>query len=84
MNPVHIYFKEIDIDQNLSFAINFAKENENKNDLFDGQREYSVSSFVKKIHCEDFVKWINITTSSLNIWLKKLTKKTAVKTLFNE
>ena len=43
MNPVHIYFKEIDIDQNQSFTINFAKENEIKNVLFDGQNEYGVS-----------------------------------------
>ena len=43
MNPVHIYFKEIDIDQNQSFTINFAKENEIENVLFDGQNEYGVS-----------------------------------------
>ena len=43
MNPVHIYFKEIDIDQDQSFTINFAKENEIENVLFDGQNEYSVS-----------------------------------------
>ena len=43
MNPVHIYFKEIDIDQNQSFTINFAKENEIENISFDGQIEYSVS-----------------------------------------
>ena len=43
MNPVHVYFKEIDIDQNHSFAINFPKENEIENILFDGQNEYAVS-----------------------------------------
>ena len=43
MNPVHIYCKEIDIDQNHSFTINFAKENEIENILFDGQNEYAVS-----------------------------------------
>ena len=43
MNPVHTYFKETDIDQNQSFIINFAKENEIENVLFDGQNEYSVS-----------------------------------------
>ena len=56
MNPVHIYFKETDIDQNQSFTINFAKENEIKNDLFDRQSEQGVSSFDKKRRCEDFVK----------------------------
>ena len=43
MNPVYIYCKEIDIDQNHSFTINFAKENEIENILFDGQNEYAVS-----------------------------------------
>ena len=43
MNPVHIYCEEIDIDQNHSFTINFAKENEIENILFDGQNEYAVS-----------------------------------------
>ena len=43
MNPVHIYCKEIDMDQNHSFTINFAKENEIENILFDGQNEYAVS-----------------------------------------
>ena len=43
MNPVHVYFKEIDIDQNHLFAINFPKENEIENILFDGQNENAVS-----------------------------------------
>ena len=43
MNLVHIYFKEIDIDQNHLFTINFAKENKIENILFDGQNEYAVS-----------------------------------------
>ena len=43
MNPVHIYFKEIDIDQNQSFTLNFAKENEIQNVLIDGNNEYTVS-----------------------------------------
>ena len=43
MNPVHVYFKEIDIDQNHLFAKNFPKENEIENILFDGQNENAVS-----------------------------------------
>ena len=43
MNPVLISFKEIDIDQNQLFTINFSKENEIENVLFDGQNEYGVS-----------------------------------------
>ena len=43
MNPVHIYFKEVDIYQDQTFTINFAKENKIQNVLFDGQNEYGVS-----------------------------------------
>ena len=43
MNPDRIYFKEIYIDQNQSFTINFSKEKEMENVLFDGQNEYGVS-----------------------------------------
>ena len=43
MNPDRIYFKEIDIDQNQSFTINFSKEKEIENVLFDGQNESGVS-----------------------------------------
>ena len=43
MNPVHIYFKETDIDQDQSFTLNFAKENEIENVLFDEKNECSVS-----------------------------------------
>ena len=43
MNPSHIYFKEINIDQNQTFTINFVKENEIENVLFDGQNEYGIS-----------------------------------------
>ena len=43
MNPVHICFKEINIDQDQMVTINFTKENEIENVLFDGQKEYGVS-----------------------------------------
>ena len=43
MNPFNIYFKEMDIDQEQTFTINFTKENEIENVLFDGQNEYGVS-----------------------------------------
>ena len=56
MNPAQICFKEIDRDHSQLFTLNFAKENEIKNDLFHGQSKYSISSFVKKRRCEDFVK----------------------------
>ena len=38
MNPVQIYFKEINIDQDQTFTINFTKENEIESLLFDGQK----------------------------------------------
>ena len=40
MSPVHIYFNKMNIDQDQTFTINFTKENEIKNVLFDGQSEY--------------------------------------------
>ena len=48
MNPVHIYFKEIDIDQDQMSTINFTKENKIKYVLFDGQNEYGISRMKKK------------------------------------
>ena len=56
MNPVQTCFKEIERDQSQLFTLNFVKENEIKNDFFHGQSKYSISSFVKKRRCEDFVK----------------------------
>ena len=35
MNPSHIYFKNIDIDQDQTFTVNFSKENEIENVVFD-------------------------------------------------
>ena len=43
MNPVHIYFKEVNIYQDQTFTVNFAKESKIQNVLFDGQNEYGVS-----------------------------------------
>ena len=67
MNPVDIYFKEIDVDQDQSFTINFAKENEIKNVLFDGQNEYSVS----RMNIRPVLKDEKNNTS----WKQKRTKK---------
>ena len=59
MNPVHIYFKEIDIDQDQMSTINFTKENKIENVLFDGQNEYGISRMKKKT-CADWWKIIKI------------------------
>ena len=71
MNPVHIYFKEIDIDQDQTFTINFVKENEIENVLFDGQNEYGVSRMnIKPVLTDE--KIIKIENKKE---LKKLAKK---------
>ena len=43
MNPSHIYFKEIDIDQDNTFTANFAKENELENVIFNKENEYGIT-----------------------------------------
>ena len=43
MNPSHIYFKEIDIDQDNTFTANFAKENEIENVIFNKDSEYGTT-----------------------------------------
>ena len=43
MNPSHIYFKEIDIDQDNTFTANFAKENEIQNVIFNKDSEYGIT-----------------------------------------
>ena len=42
MNPLHIYFKETDIDQD-TFTANFAKENEIENVIFNKDSEYGIT-----------------------------------------
>ena len=43
MNPSHIYFKEIDIDQDNTFTANFVKENEIENVIFNKENEYGIT-----------------------------------------
>ena len=43
MNPLHIYFKKIDIDQDNTFTANFSKENEIENVIFDKENEYGIT-----------------------------------------
>ena len=43
MNPSHIYFKEIDIDQDNTFTANFAKESEIQNVIFNKDSEYGIT-----------------------------------------
>ena len=50
MNPAHIYFKEIDIDQNDTFSKNCTKANKIENVIFDKGNEYAITGL--KINAE--------------------------------
>ena len=50
MNPSHIYFKNIDIDQDQTFTVNFSKENEIENVVFDKDHDYAITGL--KINAE--------------------------------
>lgn len=50
MNPIYIYFKEIDIDNDNNFTLNFAKDNEIENVVFNKNYEYAITSL--KINTE--------------------------------
>ena len=50
MNQSYIYFKEIDVDQDQTFTVNFSKKNEIKNVVFDKDNEYAVTGL--KINAE--------------------------------
>ena len=43
MNPSHIFFKELDIDQDNTFTANISKENEVENVVFSAGNEYAVT-----------------------------------------
>ena len=50
MNPSHIYLKNIDIDQDQTFTVNFSKENKIENVIFDKDQEYAITGL--KINAE--------------------------------
>ena len=53
MNPSHIYFKDLDINEDKTFTLNFAKENETENVIFDKSNEYAVTSMKIKANLPD-------------------------------
>ena len=53
MNPSHIYFKDLDINDDKTFTLNFAKENEIENVIFDKNHEYAVTSLKIKANLPD-------------------------------
>ena len=50
MNLSHIYFKNMNIDQDQTFTLNFSKENEIENVIFDKDHEYAITGL--KINAE--------------------------------
>lgn len=50
MNPSYVYFKDLDIDQDKTFTLNFSKENEIENVIFDKEHEYAITGL--KINAE--------------------------------
>ena len=53
MNPVYIYFKELDIDKDDNFTLNFSKDNEIENVIFDKEYEYAVTGFKINVDLPD-------------------------------
>ena len=43
MDPVHIFYNELEMDEDNIFAANIAKENEGEKVLFDKNKEYAVN-----------------------------------------
>ena len=43
MNPAYIYFKELDIDKDNNFTLNFSKDNQIGNVIFDKEYEYVIT-----------------------------------------
>ena len=48
MDPVHIFFEELEIDQDNTFTANVSQENEVENVVFKTDKEYAVIGMVIK------------------------------------
>ena len=48
MDPVHIFFKELEINQDNTFTANISQENEVENVVFNTDKEYAVTGMVIK------------------------------------
>ena len=48
MDPVHIFFKELEIDQDNTFTANVSQENKVENVVFKTDKEYTVTGMVIK------------------------------------
>ena len=61
MEPMHIFYNELEIDSNNVFTANISQENEVENVLFDKNKEYAVTGMTIKPELVDseLVKVIN-------------------------
>ena len=48
MDPAHIFYKDLKIDQDNIFTANISKENEIKNILFSDKKEYAITGLTIK------------------------------------
>ena len=48
MEPIHIFYNELEIDSNNIFTANISQENEVENVLFDKNKEYAVTGMTVK------------------------------------
>ena len=48
MDPVHIFFKELEIDQDNTFTANVSQENKVENIVFNTDTEYAVTGMIIK------------------------------------
>ena len=53
MDPSYIYFKEIKIDQDITFTANFSEENEIENIKFNKENEYGITGLTINIDLSD-------------------------------
>ena len=53
MDPVHIFFKELEINQDNTFTANICQENEVENTVFNTDKEYAVTGMVIKPNITD-------------------------------
>ena len=53
MNPVHRFFKELEIDQDSTFTANVSQENEVGNVVFNTDTQYVVTGMVIKLDIAD-------------------------------
>ena len=53
MDPVHIFFNELEIDKDNTFTANVSQENKVENVLFNTDKEYAVTGMIIKADIVD-------------------------------